>query len=363
VSAIIPNYNKEKTLHACLSAIYAQTRPPAEVIVVDDASTDRSREIAARFPCTVVAFAANRGVSAARNAGAAAADGDVLFFVDSDIALAPDAVAGALAVLSEHPDCGVAQGIYDIRPLFADGPVEEYKTLCEHFWRRRDAGVASATLFALTAVRRAAFDAVGGFDETLRDAEDIEWGTRLPASYEIRMDAGIVGRHDDVDRFWPYLGEQLRRARVYAGTVVARRLRRRTGPGSGHPTAHPDRAGHPDGVPVGGGGRGSRGADVGSVVAMAASALAVVSLPLAAVSGWLAAVPVGLLVATGLADRELLLFVARHKGPGFVAFFAAMHLLTHVTEFAGMAVGVLGGVLARPPAGAVRPAPVRRSYQ
>ncbi|MDG4787625.1 glycosyltransferase [Micromonospora sp. WMMD1102] len=348
VSVIVPNYNKEKTLRACLAAIYAQSFPPAEVIVVDDASTDRSPRIAAEFPCTLLAFPVNRGVSAARNAGAARAGGDVLFFVDSDIALAPDALAEALAELRAHPECGVVQGIYEMTPLFADGPVESYKTLFEHFWRRRDVGVTATTMFALTALPRPVFELVGGFDEGLRDAEDIEFGTRLPTAYEIRTSDRVLGRHDDVDRLGPYLSEHFRRARTYAGAVVAARWV--PGPSAGTP-----------GSTVGAPGRANSGRraphriDVGSVVGLLGSAVAVAGLPLTARSPWLLAVPLAGLVGFLGADRALLGFAFRQRGPGFLLFAVGMRFLTHLSEFAGLALGLTRALLRRPRPGRVAP--------
>ncbi|WP_230394140.1 glycosyltransferase 87 family protein [Plantactinospora alkalitolerans] len=343
VSVVIPNYNKEKTLRACLTAVYAQTLPPAEVIVVDDASTDRSRQIAAGFPCTLLAFPANRGVSAARNAGAARATGEVLFFVDSDIALAPDALAAAVGALREHPRCGVVQGIYDLHPLFADGPVESYKTLFEHYWRRRAVGVTSSTMFALTAVPRPVFDAVGGFDERLRDAEDVEFGTRLPASYEIRTSDRVIGRHDDVDRLWPYLSELFRRALTYAGAVVVARWTPPAMPGPRPAVA--TSAGDP--LPADGSGSASgperrdpHRIDLGSLAGMLASASAVATLPLAVASPWLLAVPLALLAGFLAADRELLTFALRQRGPGFLLYATLIRFLTHLTEFAGLTLGV-----------------------
>lgn len=168
VSVIIANHNQEKALGACLQAAYSQTVKPFEVIVADDGSTDSSRDVARRFPCTLVEPPVNRGAAAARNARVAASSGDVLFFVDSDIVLAPDAVAAALRVLREDPACALAQGIYDKRPLYGDGVVETYNTLHEYFWRRRNSGVVRMTLFALGAMPRAVFDEVGGFDERVR---------------------------------------------------------------------------------------------------------------------------------------------------------------------------------------------------
>lgn len=322
VSVIIPNFNKAKVLRACLEAVYAQRTQPAEVIVVDDASSDRSTEIAGEFPCRLIVQPANRGVSAARNLGAAVATGDVLFFVDSDIALAPDAIANALRELSDHPQCGVVQGIYDARPLVSDGPVEDYKILYEHFWRRRSAGVVDATLFALTAVPRRVFDEVGGFDERLRDAEDVEWGTRLPVGYEIRMSAAVIGRHDDVDRLGPYLAELFRRARTYAASVVDGRRR----------------------SPTSGNGPARRGTDLVAVARMVVAAAVLVTAPFALLSPWLLLGP-AILAAVGLAlDQGPLRYAIGERGPAFGGFFAGMQFLTHLTEFAGMSIGVLSAL-------------------
>ncbi|GAA2349130.1 glycosyltransferase [Dactylosporangium salmoneum] len=310
VSVIIPNFDKERSLAACLEAVLAQTVPPAEVIVVDDASTDASPAIAARYPVRLLRGEVNRGVSHARNAGAAAATGDVLVFVDSDVAPAPGALAGLLAELGAHPDCGVVQGIYADRPLFpGGGPVAAYKTLAEHHWRRRRAGEADATLFALTAVRRAAWEAVGGFAESLRDAEDVEWGTRLPDAWRIRMSADVLGRHDDRDRLVPYLREVFRRARTYATTVSAP------------------------------GGRGRRGVDVAAVATMLACAAVPPGLALTVWRPWLGVLPLLALASFLALDRSVLAFAAARRGPWFALWFAGLRWLTHVTEFAGMALG------------------------
>lgn len=161
VSVIVPNYNYAKTLGACLDAIFAQTYAPYEVIVVDDGSTDESRKIAARYPCRLITTGGNRGVSAARNRGAREARGEVLFFVDSDVALRPDAIANAVRILRDDPSCGCVHGTYDTRPLFDDGWVEHYKVLHAHWWRRRSVGRVRTAIFALAAIRRSVFFAAG----------------------------------------------------------------------------------------------------------------------------------------------------------------------------------------------------------
>lgn len=283
--------------------------------MVDDASTDRSSEIAEEFPCLLIEQPVNRGVSAARNTGARAASGDVLFFVDSDIALAPDAIEVAVRLLEENPDYGVVQGIYDSRPLYRDSLLEEYKTLFEHYWRARAAGVAVSTLFSLTALPRKVFDDVGGFDERLRDGEDNEFGMRLPDTYRIWMSDRVLGRHDDVDRFWPYLTEHLRRARTF-GALLRR----------------------PPEAAVNRGGR-----DYATAVAMLCCAGAAATLPFPLLEPSLWTVPIGLLFLYVVVDRKVLGFALRRRGPLFALYFTGMHALMHATQLGGMAFGILSG--------------------
>lgn len=316
VSVVIPNYNYEKTLGACLDAIYAQTHQPYEVIVVDDGSTDRSREIAATYPCRVLRTGGNRGVSAGRNTGARAARGEILFFVDSDVALRPDAIANAVAVLRDDPECGCVHGTYDTRPLYDDGWVEHYKVLHAHWWRKRSVGRVSTAVFALAAVRRSVFLAAGQFDERLRDAEDVEYSDRLVRVAPIRLTDTVVGRHDDCAGLGDMVREQFRRSLPLAGFAGKHRM--------------------------------SEGAvAVNPASGLLAATLAVATLPLVLLGAVWALVPAALFAWFLLADPGLLPFVRRERGWGFLPRFILAHLLTQIATVLGVAMGVL------------RPSPVR----
>ncbi|GGL87986.1 MULTISPECIES: glycosyltransferase family 2 protein [Micromonospora] len=310
VSVIVPNYNYEKTLGACLDAVFAQTHRPYEVIVVDDGSTDRSREIAARYPCRIVAGGGNKGVSAARNIGAREATGEILFFVDSDVALRPDAIANALAVLAADPECGCVHGTYDTRPLYDDGPIEHYKVLHAHWWRRRSVGRVSTAVFALAAVRRSVFAAAGRFHEGLRDAEDVEYSDRLVRVAGIRLTDTVVGRHDDCAGFRAMLREQYRRSLPLAAFAGSHRMR------AGSVAVNPA---------------------LGVLVAP----LVLLSLPLGLVHPALWAVPVVCFGLFLLADPGLLPFVRRERGSAFLAYFVGVHLVAQLAIVAGAAVGLL----------------------
>lgn len=307
VSVVIPNYNQERTLPACLAAVAAQTVKPVDVVVADDASTDRSREVAERSGCVLVELPVNRGAAAARNAGVAASSGDIIFFIDSDIVLAPDAIEHAVAILADDPRCALVQGVYDKVPLYGRGAVETYKTLHEYYWRSRSAGVVGMTLFALAAMPRAVFDEVGGFDESVREIEDVVFGTRLPAGYRVRLTDRVVGRHDDVKRLLPMLRSQVRRARMLTAKV-------------------------------GGGGRARvrAFAPAGLVAALAA----LLAMPLAVrTPAALLAIPLALVVLA-VAERGLFRFVRHEHGTPFAVRFAVLHLLVYAATVLGAGLGL-----------------------
>ncbi|QUB92341.1 glycosyltransferase family 2 protein [Prevotella denticola] len=107
LSIIIPIYNVEDTLRRCLESVLGQMDDRMEVIIVDDGSTDTSGQIAeqmtaGRTDCRLIRQA-NKGLSAARNAGIEAATGEYITFTDSDDFVARGTYTALLAVLEEHP--------------------------------------------------------------------------------------------------------------------------------------------------------------------------------------------------------------------------------------------------------------------
>ncbi|HEY0700498.1 MAG TPA: glycosyltransferase [Micromonospora sp.] len=309
VSVVIPAYNAAKTLRACLASVYAQTHPVAEVVVVDDASTDTTRAIAAGFPCTLVAQPVNRGVSAARNTGVATSHGDVVFFLDSDVALAPDAVAAAVGHLVADPTLGCVYGIYDREPLIDDGPVERYRILHLHSALTRAVGRLDTAVFALAALPRAVLDAVGPFDENLRAAEDDDYSERLLGRYGILLTADVVGRHDEADRLLPLLAEQYHRAQLLRFSARNRfrpaALKLNPAPG------------------------------------VLAAALAVATAPAALLWPPLAALPLGFLAVFAAADPPLVRLIHLERGTAFLVRALGVHLLVNLALVAGAATGWL----------------------
>ena len=90
VSVVVCSYNSERTMEACLASLEVLNYPDYEVIVVNDGSTDRTLEIAERYPYCRIISQPNKGLSAARNVGADAATGEIVAYTDSDCVADPD---------------------------------------------------------------------------------------------------------------------------------------------------------------------------------------------------------------------------------------------------------------------------------
>lgn len=116
VSIVIPAYNEENHLHACLVAIARQTVAPFEVIVVDNNSTDATVSVAKRFPFVTVIHEQQQGVVHARDAGFAYATGDVIGRIDVDTLLSPTWVATVQQIFANEAVDAVSGsiGFYDV---------------------------------------------------------------------------------------------------------------------------------------------------------------------------------------------------------------------------------------------------------
>ena len=173
ISFVVPAYNEERLLGATLLALHAAARSldeRYEVIVADDASTDRTAAVAEDSGARVVQIA-RRQIAAVRNAGARAALGDRLVFVDADTIVDEVVVRAAVQALQE----GAVGGGAAVR---FDGRVPRWANLLlpPVVWAFRVIGIAAGCFLFC---RRSAFEAVGGFDETLYGAEEIAMSRAL----------------------------------------------------------------------------------------------------------------------------------------------------------------------------------------
>ncbi|MCI0477060.1 MAG: glycosyltransferase [Anaerolineales bacterium] len=179
LAIVIPVHNGATTLPRCLAALQASTRAPEELIIVDDASTDGSVEIARASGARVIALTgAPRGAAFARNRGAEQARGDVLVFVDADVAVHVDTLVRIERALASNPSVAAVFGSYDDDPAERD-LFSLYKNLLHHFVHQHGKRTATTFWTGCGAIRREVFFALGGLDEEWMMMQDVELGARL----------------------------------------------------------------------------------------------------------------------------------------------------------------------------------------
>jgi glycosyltransferase involved in cell wall biosynthesis len=173
ISFVVPAHNEAQLLGATLAALRdaaARAGQISETVVVDDASTDATAQVAARLGARVIRVE-HRQIAATRNAGARAAQGDLLVFVDADTLVDATLLSAAVAAIGG----GAVGGGATIH--LQDTPA----------WHERAAVAVLGAVFRLTGIApgcflfctRAAFAAVGGFDERYYAAEDVAMSRAL----------------------------------------------------------------------------------------------------------------------------------------------------------------------------------------
>jgi GT2 family glycosyltransferase len=178
LSVVVPATDTPTTLADCIRAIEAAVNPPEELIVIDAPRA--------------------AGPAAARNSGVQRASGDVVVFVDSDVAVHPDAFERIRTAFGEDQTLAAVFGSYDDDPR-SDGIISDFRNLLHHHVHQAAAGPAATFWAGLGAVRREDFVAIGGFDERnfpRPSIEDIDLGMRLvDRGGRIMLDPFLQGKH------------------------------------------------------------------------------------------------------------------------------------------------------------------------
>ena len=317
VSLVIPARNAARTLRPCLSAVVpllSQGRL-AEIILVDDGSTDDTADIAGQYPVRVLR-GAGRGPGAARNLGWRAAVHPLVWFIDSDCVAEADALERLLPYFDD-PQIGGAGGSYG--NMLPDSLLAclIHEEIVE---RHRGMPVRVNYLATFNVVyRRAALEQVGGFDERFVTAEDVDLAWRvIAAGYALAFELQSRVKHFHPARWRPYLRTQRRhgyfRARLYA--------------------THREYA------------RGDAYSSFTDHVQPPLAMLVLASLPLLfwPPGRWVPAVPVLLLAA---AQAPMTVRLVRRTGALRYLAFAAMSFLRAFWRGVGMTIGVLSTLRAK----------------
>lgn len=219
VSVVIPCFNHGRFLREAIDSVAGSTLPDAEIVVVDDGSTDDTAAVARSYGARVrLVQQGNRGLSAARNAGIAVAQGRLLHFLDADDRIDPQFLARMAQAADQHPDAAVFCGGWRLvdaanRP-FATGsvcfPADPYRFLL---------GGNPMPCHAVV-VRSTAIAAVGPFDESLGALED--WDLWLRLARAGQRFVAVAGASVDYRRHPGSMSRDVGRMLAAARTVLAR---------------------------------------------------------------------------------------------------------------------------------------------
>lgn len=240
-SVIVPTYNYGRYLSQSLDSILGQTHPPAQVIVIDDGSTDETPDVLAPYAAAgriEYVRQSNMGIAAAQNRGLESAKHDYIAFLDSDDYWAPQKIERQMAAFRAQPEIDIMYAL--VEQFISPDAIEPERWRLDESNRRLD-GVSTVTAL----LRRSAAERIGPFDTTLRRAQYLDWhmrgaslGMRWHVVPEVLAYRRIHGRNTSTvmaDRQREYLDvartQMLRRRRTEEGRRTASDGRRQTADG------------------------------------------------------------------------------------------------------------------------------------
>lgn len=191
ISCVVPVYNGSEYLSEALDSILAETCPVAEIILVDDGSTDTTPAVAARYSQSIRYIRQeNRGPAAARNTGLRACGGEFISFLDADDTWHPKKIELQMEALRADGEAGIC--LVQVQNFWIEALAQERDRLKDHPFSKPVLGYVCQALLA----RREVFDRVGGFDDTLKIGEDTDWFGRARAAgiRQVALEKVLVNR-------------------------------------------------------------------------------------------------------------------------------------------------------------------------
>ncbi len=184
ISIIIPTYNRRDHITTALNSVLAQTYTDYEIIIVDDGSTDDTQQVLNSYQGKIRYFyQGNRGIPATRNKGIREAHGNYIAFLDSDDYWLPHKLERQIECFRENPDYGmVASRCSSYTP---DGTFREKNRPGKSGWILIDLFKANFIRTSSAIIKKACFDKVGLFDESLLQVQEYDLWMRIAQHYPI----------------------------------------------------------------------------------------------------------------------------------------------------------------------------------
>lgn len=186
VSVIIPTYNREKLIIETISSVQSQTYSNIEILVIDDGSSDNTNQVLSSFIKSrhvKYIFQENKGLSAARNEGIRQSTGEFVAFLDSDDLFLPDKIKSQVKFFNSYPDISIVHCDFekfdDVGNLgIRDTSYFQESIYPNILWHWKMLMATSCVM-----LRRTILDHLGGFDENLSWAEDLDLWARFARYY------------------------------------------------------------------------------------------------------------------------------------------------------------------------------------
>lgn len=185
VSVVIPTYNREKIISTALESVLAQTYTDYEIIVIDDGSTDSTRDLIRSYADRQVHYfyQDNKGIAGARNAGIRTCSGAHIAFLDSDDYWLPGKLEQQMALFDQDPEYGlVASCCASVR---YDGSFRATNRSGKSGRVLRELFIKNYIRTSAAVVTRQCLEKVGLFDESLKECEEYDLWLRIAAEYPI----------------------------------------------------------------------------------------------------------------------------------------------------------------------------------
>ncbi len=209
VSVVVTTKNEEKNIANCLQSVVDQTYPreSVEIIVVDNNSSDRTKEIARQY--TEQVFDKGPERSAQRNFGISGSRGEYALYLDADMIMGPGVILDCVTRCEEDKNL---QALY----------VPEI-VMGESFWckvRRFERGFYDGTVIdCVRFVRRSAFDMVGGFDESMTGPEDWDFDKKIRALGKVSLASAAIQHNESDFDLKKYLKKKSYYAKSFDGYI------------------------------------------------------------------------------------------------------------------------------------------------
>jgi glycosyltransferase involved in cell wall biosynthesis len=199
LSVVIVCHNQAQYLANAIESVVAQTYHNLEILVVDDGSTDNTRETARRFSQARYLHQENQGLSAARNAGLRETHGPYVVFLDADDRLLPHCLEAGIECFRRHPNSGFVFGGY--RNIFSDGsstlPDSCPRINKDYYWHFLQGNFVG--MHATVMYPRKVLEGVGGFNTQLRACEDYELYLRITRVWQVIQHNALIAEYRQHD--------------------------------------------------------------------------------------------------------------------------------------------------------------------